>query len=80
MQSEARTGILQAMSSARRLPDLSALDADALRVLLLAHHEHLLSRDHEIEHLKLVIAKLRRMMFGTKSERVLVEVDQLELK
>lgn len=66
------------------LPDLSHLDADALRQLLITQHsdfqEKLLSRDHEIEHLKLVIAKLRRMMFGTKSEKVAHEVEQLELK
>jgi transposase len=37
-------------------------------------------RDSEIEHLKLVIAKLRRMMFGTKSEKVTREIEQLELK
>jgi transposase len=66
------------------LPDLSKLDADTLRQLLLTQHqefhEKLLSRDHEIEHLKLVIAKLRRMMFGSKSEKVAHEVEQLELK
>ena len=38
------------------------------------------ARDSEIEHLKLVIAKLRRMMFGTKSEKVTGEIEQLELK
>ncbi len=36
------------------LPDLSNLDADALRQLLITQHhefhEKLLSRDHEIEH------------------------------
>jgi transposase len=66
------------------LPDLSNLDAEALRQLLITQHhelhEKLLSRDHEIEHLKLVIAKLRRMMFGTKSEKVAHEIEQLELK
>ena len=41
----------------------------ALRALL-AQHEKLLCRDSEIEHLQLIIAKLRRMMFGTKSEKV----------
>ena len=38
------------------------------------------SRNSEIEHLKLIIAKLRRMMFGTKSEKIAREVEQLELK
>jgi transposase len=66
------------------LPDLSNLDADALRQLLITQHnefhDKLLSRDHEIEHLKLVIAKLRRMMFGSKSEKVAHQIEQLELK
>jgi transposase len=66
------------------LPDLSTLDADALRQLLITTHNELhaklLSRDNEIEHLKLVIAKLRRMMFGTKSEKIAHEIEQLELK
>src|SRR5579859_8269983 len=74
--------------------DLSSLDRVALEALiaaqqkeilsrdeaLAAHHEKLLSRDNEIEHLKLVIAKLRRMIFGTKSEKVTREIEQLELK
>ena len=73
------------------LPDVSQLDADALRQLLITQHnelvtqhnefqQKLLSRDHEIEHLKLVIAQLRRMMYGSKSEKVAHEVEQLELK
>ena len=37
---------------------------------LSAEQETRLSRDNEIEHLKLVIAKLRPMIFGTKSEKV----------
>jgi DNA repair exonuclease SbcCD ATPase subunit len=47
---------------------------------LAAQQEKLLSRDHEIEHLKLVITKLRRMIFGTSSEKVSREIEQLELK
>ena len=46
----------------------------------LAQHEKLLSNNSEIEHLKLVIAKLRRMLFGAKSEQVEREIEQLELK
>jgi transposase len=60
--------------------DLTALDRTALEALILAQQEKLLSRDSEIEHLKLIIAKLRRMMFGTKSEKVTREIEQLELK
>jgi hypothetical protein len=60
--------------------DLSSLDRETLRALVLAQQEKLLSRDSEIEHLKLIIAKLRRMMFGTKSEKITREIKQLELK
>ena len=73
------------------LPDLSNLDPDALRQLILAKqnelltqhaefHQTLLSSKNEIEHLKLVIAKLQRMMFGRKSEKIAHEIEQLELK
>src|ERR1700749_3169200 len=67
-------GVLEALIAAQQ-QELSAQDA-----ALAAPQEKLLSRDNEIEHLKLVIAKLRRMMFGTKSERVTREIEQLELK
>jgi transposase len=62
------------------LPDLNTLDADTLRELLLATHEQLLSRDHEIDHLMLLIAKLRRMQFGRKSEKIERQIEQLELQ
>lgn len=62
------------------LPDLDGLDAGALKALILSQHEQLLSRDHEIEHLKLFIAKLRRMQFGGKSEKLDRQIEQLELK
>ena len=88
-------GILAAMASCQPASsDLSSLDRVALEALigaqkktilardeaLAAQQEKLLSRDNEIEHLKLVIAKLRRMIFGTKSEKVSREIEQLELK
>ena len=60
--------------------DLSSLDRAALEALIATQQEKLLNRDNEIEHLKLVIAKLRRMLFGTKSEKISREIDQLELK
>jgi hypothetical protein len=74
-------GILRGMDRARAaFADLTALDRTALEALIVAQQEKLLSRDSEIEHLKLVIAKLRRMMFGTKSEKVRHEIEQLELR
>jgi transposase len=62
------------------LPDLNALDAAALRALILAQHETLLSRETEIENLKLLILKLRRMQFGRKSEKLDRQIEQLELR
>jgi transposase len=62
------------------LPDLDTLDQDALKALILTQHDQLLSREHEIEHLKLWIAKLQRMQFGRKSEKVQRQIEQLELK
>ena len=38
------------------------------------------SSDEQIAHLKLVIEKLRRMMFGARSEKVVVQLEQLELR
>jgi transposase len=60
--------------------DLRKLDPEALVALVLAQREQLLSRDTEIEHLKLLIAKLRRLQFGRSSEKLNRQIDQLELK
>jgi transposase len=62
------------------LPDLDGLDAARLKSLILSQHEQLLSHRSEIEHLKLLIAKLRRMQFGRKSEKLDRQIEQLELK
>lgn len=60
------SGILRAMTERVTLPDLDTLDFAALKALILSQHEQLASRDSEIEQLKLLIAKLRRMQFGRK--------------
>jgi len=72
--------------SVAALPDLNVLPAEALKALILAQHdqliatrEQLLSRENEIEHLKLLIAKLQRMQFGRKSEKLQRQIEQLEL-
>jgi transposase len=72
---------------AAALPDLNALSAEALRALILAQHEQLLtkdeqllSREREIEHLKLLLVKLHRMQFGRKSEKLARQIEQLELR
>lgn len=61
-------------------PDLTGLDAGALRSLILAQHELLQTRDAQIEHLQLLIIQLRRMQFGRKSEKIARQIDQLELQ
>src|ERR1700761_4034942 len=60
--------------------DLNQLDRDALLALVVTQREKLLSRNSEIDHLKLIIAQLRRMMYGKKSEKIERQVEQLELK
>jgi transposase len=69
---------------AASLPDLDSLDLEAAKALLLAQHESytatLSSRSTEIEHLVLLVEKLQRMLFGTKSEKVLRQIEQLELQ
>lgn len=62
------------------LPDLSTLDVVALRELVLSQHERLRSRETEIENLKLLVLKLKRMQFGRKSEKLDRHIAQLELR
>src|SRR5208337_3606452 len=62
------------------LPDLDALNPNELKALIFSQREQLVSRDSEIEHLKLLIARLRRVQFGRKSEKLDREIEQLELR
>jgi transposase len=62
------------------LPDLENLDRDALKALILTQHQELLSHKNEIESLKLLIAKLQRLQFGRKSEKLDRQIAQLQLK
>ena len=62
------------------LPNLNTLTLDALKALIVAQHEHLLTREREVEHLKLLIARLQRMQFGRKSEKLAQQIEQLELR
>jgi len=75
------------MTSRAGLPNLDTLDFTTLKALVLSQHEELLtkdtqlaSRDAEIEQLKLLIAKLRRIQFGRKSEKLQRQIEQLELR
>jgi len=58
------------MNDARaELPD----DVDVLKALVLSSRA-------EVEHLKLIIAKLKRLQFGRRSEKIDREIEQLELR
>jgi len=62
------------------LPDLDGLDVEALKAVVIAQHQNLSSYTQEIEHLKLVIEKYRRMIFGRKSEKLTAQLEQLEFR
>ena len=75
------------MTERAALPDLNQLNPEELKTLIVAQHQQLLSkdeqlasRDSEIEQLKLLIAKLQRMQFGRKSEKLERQIEQLELR
>jgi transposase len=62
------------------LPDLEQLDVDALKALVLELHNDRNSQDRFIEHQKLMLDKLRQMLFGRKSEKIRLQIEQLELQ
>jgi transposase len=62
------------------LVDLDTLDPEALKALVRTQHDQLSSRASEIAHLKLLLDKLQRMLFGAKSEKIIRQVVQLELQ
>jgi transposase len=76
------------------LPDLDTLDAAALRDMVLKQQAQISSRDEELERLQvqisshdaelerliLVIARLQRLQFGRKSEKIQRQLEQLELQ
>lgn len=63
------------MQNDLELPD----DIESLKRLVRESREALRSRDLQIEHLKLLLAKLRRMQFGRSSEALGERIEQLEL-
>lgn len=63
------------MLEARDLPN----DVEALKRLILDQRSQLSDREHEIERLKLLIAKLKRLQFGRSSEKLDRQIGQLEL-
>lgn len=64
----------------RTVEELNALDAQALKALVLAQQSELASQQTEIENLKLLVFKLKRMQFGRSSEKLDRQVQQLELR
>jgi transposase len=62
------------------LPNLDALDAAALKALIVSQHEQLSSHAAEIERLRLLIARLQRLQFGRKSEKLERQIEQLQLQ
>jgi len=68
------------VASRATLPDLDALDPQELKALIISQHELIVSRDGELERLKLLIAKLQRMRFGRSSEKLDRQIEQLELQ
>jgi transposase len=67
-------------ASRATLPDLDALDPNELKALIVSQHELIVSRDGELERMKLLIAKLQRMRFGRSSEKLDRQIEQLELQ
>jgi len=67
-------------AASKTLPDLDGLDAAALRFLVLTLHRQTEADRVEIDNLQLLIAKLKQMHFGAKSERVERQIEQLQLR
>src|ERR1700726_716282 len=65
-----------------RLPEEDKLpeDYDALKVAFIEMRAKVLGAEALIEHLRLVIAKMKREMYGPRSERSQRLLDQLELQ
>src|SRR6202167_6427634 len=64
------------IAASNHLPD----DKDALKAALIEARAKLSGAEALIEHLQLVIAKMKREMFGPRSERSQRLIDQLELQ
>jgi hypothetical protein len=62
--------------------ELRRLEAEleSHRQTLSQQSDELLSRSERIEHLKLMVEKLRHVIFGAKSEKILIQLGQLELQ
>ena len=61
-------------------PDQIPDDKDMLKAALIEARARLSGAEAMIEHLQLLIAKMKREMFGPRSERSQRLIDQLELQ
>ena len=68
--------MLRVIAASNHLPD----DKDALKAALIEARAKLSGAEALIEHLQLVIAKMKREMFGPRSEKSQRLLDQLELQ
>lgn len=78
------------LAQQQQLIALSAAQEEQLRSLrteldthlqtLARQGRELQSRGEQIEHLKLMVDKFRHMLFGRKSEKLLVQIEQAELQ
>ncbi len=75
-----RTLILEQHEEQQRQQEELARQRAALDEQLTLHQAELLARIEQIEQLKLVVEKLRRMLFGRKSEKLSAQLEQLELE
>ena len=55
-------------------------ELDSHRQTLSDQVDELRSRSERIEHLKLMVDKLRHVIFGTKSEKIIIKLEQMELE
>jgi transposase len=65
-------------TAAQQEAELAALEAEfaTQRLKLAEQSEELRTRSDQIEHLKLLVEKLRRTIFGKKSEKIVVQLKQ----
>jgi transposase len=55
-------------------------ELDSHRLTLSEQADELRSSSERIEHLKLMVDKLRHVIFGTKSEKIVIKLEQMELE
>src|ERR1700743_1229310 len=56
------------------------VELESHRQTLSEQVDELRSRSERIEHLKLMVEKFRQLAFGTKSEKIVLKLEQLELE